>query len=329
MPTHDIIDNRERKLGEVHELRLLIGNTINRETLEQIAEGYRRLEMVADAAEAQAYPKRAESRQMAAETAGNIRGALEVMDQTEDLNEEAMYAIYGPQQESQTELWETDDRGALLDLNEAEEILRQLRSDDPAEDERIASLRDGIRSAKPSASPGTFVFCQAGRFQQLFLLGGEGEIVSRDVPRILAAIRCEPELPAAELPRDYNATVMRVKRRFIEEVKHRQSEREHSLSLTHGQRYVLRELRVLFGAAEDKEKREQINLLEKTFRAPLTTALKKELNGLRRNSIAGEDLLAKLIDLYLQHNLKDWIDRRQWQREELEIPRVVCSEALA
>ena len=99
---HDIIDNRSEKLADhinlildstekarfavgyfflsgfqsiakelqhVKELRLLIGNTTNRETLEQLAEGYRRLEQVADLAEAQTYPKRTESQQMGAETA--------------------------------------------------------------------------------------------------------------------------------------------------------------------------------------------------------------------------------------------------------------------
>lgn len=81
MPIHDIIDNRNEKLVDhinrilastaaarfavgyfflsgleslaerlagVKELRLLIGNTTNRETLEQLAEGYRRLELVAE-----------------------------------------------------------------------------------------------------------------------------------------------------------------------------------------------------------------------------------------------------------------------------------------
>jgi len=61
------------KLDGVKELRLLIGNTTNRETLEQLAEGYRWLELVKDAAEAQTYPRRAETRQMANETAENIR----------------------------------------------------------------------------------------------------------------------------------------------------------------------------------------------------------------------------------------------------------------
>src|SRR5216110_1109025 len=97
MPAHDIIDNRRQKLVDriqkilgtteaarfavgyfflsgleaiakplsaVKEVRLLIGNTTNRETLEQIAEGYRRLELVAEAADAQVYPKRSESKRM-------------------------------------------------------------------------------------------------------------------------------------------------------------------------------------------------------------------------------------------------------------------------
>jgi hypothetical protein len=117
MPAHDIIDNRKEilvdhinrilsstesarfavgyfflsgltsiadKLKDVEELRLLIGNTTNRETLEQLAEGYRRLELVKDVAEAQSYPKRTETRQIALETAENIRSSMELMDQMDE-----------------------------------------------------------------------------------------------------------------------------------------------------------------------------------------------------------------------------------------------------
>jgi hypothetical protein len=117
MPTHDIIDNRNEKLvdhinrilasteaarfavgyfflsglesiaerlGGVKELHLLIGNTTNSKTLEQLAEGYRRLELMAETAEAQSYPKRTEARQMASETAENIRSSMELMDQTDE-----------------------------------------------------------------------------------------------------------------------------------------------------------------------------------------------------------------------------------------------------
>jgi len=117
MPTHDIIDNRREKLVDhinrilgsteaarfavgyfflsgltslagkltgVKELRLLIGNTTNRDTLEQLAEGYHRLELVANAVEEQVYPKRAEVKRMAAETAENVRSGIALMDQTDE-----------------------------------------------------------------------------------------------------------------------------------------------------------------------------------------------------------------------------------------------------
>ena len=120
MATHDIIDNRSEKLVDhinqilgstdagrfavgyfflsglesiakslagVKELRLLIGNTTNRETLEQLAEGYRRLDLVSEDAEAQAYPKRTETKRMANETAENIRSTVELMDQTDEAEE--------------------------------------------------------------------------------------------------------------------------------------------------------------------------------------------------------------------------------------------------
>src|ERR1051326_6787115 len=120
MAAHDIIDNRREKLVQninrilgttecarfavgyfflsgleaiagslrnVKEVRLLIGNTTNRETLEQIAEGYRRLDLVADVAEEQVYAKRSDKQRIADETAGNIRNGIELMDQTDEAEE--------------------------------------------------------------------------------------------------------------------------------------------------------------------------------------------------------------------------------------------------
>lgn len=74
----------QEKLEGVKELRLLIGDTSNRETIEQMAEGYRRLEMVADVAEEQKYQKSAEARRMATHSARDVGSALEVMDQTDE-----------------------------------------------------------------------------------------------------------------------------------------------------------------------------------------------------------------------------------------------------
>ncbi|MDI6782475.1 MAG: helicase, partial [bacterium] len=152
--------------------------------------------------------------------------------------------------------------------------------------------------------------------------------ISRDIPRVLNAIKCGAELPGQKLPKGYNAAVMRVKRLFAEEVKHRQTQREHSLSLTQGQRYVLRELRLLFESVKDEEMKAQINIIEKAFRGTVTTAINRELNLLRRNGVTGEHLLRSLTSIYHQHNMRYWIDRQLSFFQEYPIPKIVCSEAL-
>jgi hypothetical protein len=75
-----------------------------------------------------------------------------------------MYAIYEAGGE-QLSLFEAEDTEEFVDLNEAEELLRTLAQENPAEFERIARLRDGIRSARCSSNRGLYVFCQAGRYQ--------------------------------------------------------------------------------------------------------------------------------------------------------------------
>ena len=250
-----------------------------------------------------------------------------ILDRTEQLNEEAMYAIY-EKKGGQLSLF-GDEEDEFVDLNEAEEILRQLKGEKPEEYERISNLRDGIRTAKPSTSKGLYVFCQAGNYQQLFHLDEAGNIITRDIPRILGTIKCGPALEGQKLPEGYNTVVMRVKRQFAEEFKHRQAEREHTLSLTQGQRYVLRELRVMFSTTEDENLKAQINILEKAFRGPVTMAVNKELNRVRRNGIMGQNLFEVLRDIYSQHNMREWLDRRNLQTEEQPIPRVICSESFS
>ncbi len=57
--------------------------------------------------------------------------------------------------------------------------------------------------------------------------------------------------------------------------------------------------------------------------------LARELNRVRRNGITGQALIKNLGELYYQHNMRDWIDRRGLQIEEQPTPVIVCSEGLA
>lgn len=248
-----------------------------------------------------------------------------ILDPSEQLNEEAMYAIYEMKGDYLAHL--EDEEEDIFDINEAEQMMRQLRSENPEEYERIASLRDGIRTARAADADGYFVFCQSGRYQQLIQLDDKGEIVTRDIPRILSAIKASPSTKSLPLPKQYNKTVTQIRQQFERELKQIESERKHRLTLTHGQRYVLRELRLQYELQKEEESKTEISALDKAFRGPLNRAIIKELNLLRRNGVTGEALLKNLIDIYYQHNLREFAEQRSVRLAEDTIPRIVCSEA--
>lgn len=253
-----------------------------------------------------------------------------ILDKGEQLNEDAMFAIYEKKQGGQLEMFQ-DSEEEFIDLNEAEEILRSMKRDNPNEFERIKGLRDGIRSSYAKMQGrGTYVFCQAGRFQQLMLFDEEGKTVSRDIPTVLSRIKSPKEEPTAMLPQGHNQAIMAAKRIFEEEVKHRNATQQHGLNLTVQQRYVLRELRALYSTTEDGDIHGQINLLEKAFKNPLTTAIKRQVNVLRRNGIVGMPLLRSLGDIYHEHRMKDFdqINGNNREAESENLPRIICSEAL-
>ena len=122
---------------------------------------------------------------------------------------------------------------------------------------------------------------------------------------------------------------MGVKRLFTQEIKDLQSERKHTLSLTQAQRYVLRELQLIFANTSDEDTSAQAGRLEQAFRGTITTAVNRELNLLRRNGVTGEALLKNLRDLYRQHNMKEWESRQQdVQLGNAAVPQIICSAAL-
>jgi superfamily II DNA or RNA helicase len=255
-----------------------------------------------------------------------------ILDKEEQVNVEAMYCIYD-KKEDQLSFFE-DDEGDFVDINEAEEMLRTLQSDDPDEFARIAALRDGIRSARAmfTGGGGRFVLCQAGKYQQLFLCDADGKIVSRDIPKALSRLKCSKNEPATMLPKDHNREVMKTLAMFSDEVRHRIAQQQFSLSLTVGQTYALRELRSFHATLDPEESgdlRAQIAILEESFKQPLTAAIKKQLNTIRRNALIGRLLFKTLSDLYHDHEMskRDFQLRHVNERESENLPRVICSEA--
>ncbi len=248
-----------------------------------------------------------------------------ILDSSEQLNETAMYSIYDARQVDDLE----EGSEEFMDLNEAEEYFRTMQHEQPEELERIKDLRDGVRSAWEESSGRVFVCCQADRYKQLFLADESGKIISRDLPYVLKTIAANRTKARADsLPSGYNSIVHKIKTLFAEEVKNLTVQREYTTKLTLAQRYVIRELQALFTRTDDEDRKAIINEVERAFRLTPTTAVAKELNALRRNSITGDQLLRELTLIYHNHRLSDRLMRSDNQDEVTQFPTIVCNEWL-
>ena len=247
-----------------------------------------------------------------------------ILDQSEQINDQALYAIY----QGQMGELEEESAGDLIDLTEAEEMLRQLKENDHAAFKRIAELRDGVRCGRQMAGQsGAVVLCRAGNFRQLYQVDAAGAVVTRDIGRILKLLQCEPDTPAAPVAVTHNGLASGVFDRFAQEVGARWSEQKHTVKLTVTQRYVVEQLRLLYAQSANTDIQRQITLVERAFVQPLTQAVKKELNLVKQRSLTGRELLAVLENIYVRHNLGAqtaslWFDDRP------PAPQVVCSESL-
>lgn len=242
-----------------------------------------------------------------------------ILDSTEQLNEEAMYAIY-EQDNAQLNLLE-DSQETGMSFVEAEEILRQIKRQDPEEYERITNLRDGIRVGIPADTEGTYIFCRLDSYQQLCLFDENGQLVTTDSSEILQQLQCDPELQGQQVPPEHNARVAKYQKDFVAQNRNRAvfSMRQ----LTPAQRYILKELRLLSSTSNDTT---VISKLDRAFCLSLTEAIKREINRLHRRKITGDELFTELTILYQRHNMADLEKHQHKSNAQSEsYAKVICS----
>ena len=69
----------------------------------------------------------------------------------------------------------------LFGMNEAEELIREIREKEPEYFDYIKNLPDGIRAAKNSNEPANFIFCEAGDYQKIFLADKNDNLIKTDI----------------------------------------------------------------------------------------------------------------------------------------------------
>ena len=261
-----------------------------------------------------------------AEIQSTIGEDAPVLHKSEKVNKEAMYAIY----HGDPSVLEEEPEADLFNLLEGEELMRQIQRTDPERFQQIATMPDGVRSAREAVGErGLFIFCQAGNYQRLYLVDQEGHRTA-DPQQAILAVRCEESEPTLVLPAGINERIAAVKRDFDAEVRARQSEIRHSVSSALGRDYVLSELRLIFKAEDDPAEKDRLALLAEIFTTvPLTNRAHRELNTLRRSNVSGQSLNSRLLRIVRDYDLQKAYEGMADRGEEtLSIPRIVCSEAL-
>ena len=244
-----------------------------------------------------------------------------ILESTEQLNENAMYAIYD-QDNAQLNLFE-DKEETGMSLIEAEEILRKIMREDSDEFERIANLRDGLRIGIPADEKGTYVFCRLGTYQQPCIFNADGELITKDPAEILQKLRCEPEFEGQKVPLGHNARVAKFQKDFATELQNRTA--ISGQKLTNAQKYIRRELRLISNSLEDTT---NISTLDQAFCLPLTETIKREINRLHREKVTGDALLTELAIIYQRYNMAE-LEQHQTQIEQIRETnaKVICSAA--
>ena len=246
----------------------------------------------------------------------------QILEETETLNESAIYAIY-EEKESELAAAEEGDE-TILDLVEAEAFFRRMREENPEEFERIQALRDGIRCARAGVGPAAIALCQAGSYLQFYRID-RNEVTPTDIETALKLLRCAPDTPGLPLPAGHNSRVSAILARFREDVERRQNQQHGAIKLRPGQNYVIRRLREIAAQSPDHAVRQFCDTLLPTIGGPLPAVLHQQLNTLRNLNLSNENLLRELKKLYLDYGL-DRIRPQNDRNEEDAVPCIITSE---
>lgn len=253
----------------------------------------------------------------------------QILDKSERLNEEALYAIY-VKREDRLDEWEKEFdplSQKLYGLTEAEALLNELRKERPEYFEKIADMQDGVRSAKAAEKRTNFVYCKMGNLDRLYLTDGDGKVVSKSESEALETIRSEEEELPLPLPKAYNDAVWGVFKQFRRLAEETRAKKATAASTLKPQvRYALTQLQSYYEKTEDPEAKEKVETFRRALKGPLPGMVLKHLGQIRRASLTGEELFERIRQIYWQYGLYRF--REEEGEEEEQVERLVCSMAL-
>jgi len=268
-----------------------------------------------------------------------------ILEPDEQLNPEAMYAIYEGDGKKLEAIEDELENAVDLEVQDAEDLMRRIQRQQPELFNRIVALPNAIRPAKrrpappraPPRGPALFFSGQAGDSQRLWLADAPGNTLPQDNHSALPAIACPPDEPRQALPPDYNALVSKLKARFEQEYQEYLAAGGTPQRLSPAQRWALEVIRDAYQRATGlpsarSDPRLSPDRLESLRRlwsvTPLDGRAEFALRGLRQQKLTPEETLERLKTLAFEHKLDALAAQRTETAEIPTEPIIICTEAL-
>ncbi|MGB7533717.1 MAG: helicase-related protein [Halobacteriota archaeon] len=249
-----------------------------------------------------------------------------ILDESERLNKEALYAIYD--QKDVDTLEEGMEEEEEFNLDEAELLIDRLAREDPRYLNIIKNLQPGTRSCKEGETyKGIVAYFRKGDVDGLYILNKEGEVIT-DIGRVISELRC-PEnenqiTMTREDKRSLSAGLRKLEAVFKKEYQSRvelESKKDPVINK------AIQKLAHFRKEMKNDEDLALIDEISKVLNRGIPDEALKNLRKLERAKVMGNEYLKGLVEIYNQYRMGDL---KSMEREEQEYKPVelVCCEVL-
>ena len=249
-----------------------------------------------------------------------------ILDESERLNKEALYAIYD--QKDVDKLEEGMEEEEEFNLDEAELLIDRLARENPPYLNIIKNLQPGTRSCKAGETyRGIFAYFRKGDVDGLYILNKEGEVIS-DFGRILSELRCPVNEKQISITREdkhsLSAGLRKLEAVFKKEYQSRvelESKKDQVIAK------VMQKLAHFGKEMKNDEDLALIDEISKVLNRGIPDEALKELRRLERAKVADNEYLKRLVEVYNQYRMGDLKSTERGEQEYKPV-ELVCCEVL-
>lgn len=249
-----------------------------------------------------------------------------ILKETENINEEDVYAIY----RNEESILDKEDENNPLEPSEFERIITDIQLKDPEFWERFKKVPDGIRSCGGGDSEigKVLLACESGslksgRIRKYYLIDTKRKVDSVSGNQALKLLRAEKGVRASGCPSNYSALVSKGWNVFLEEMEQIQAREITGPKKTSSQKWIIDRLMKISKLSEYEHRIQEIETLLKAFNLPIVLGkLNRELRKIQGITDDAE-ILARLGKLYQSFELQKEVEKEE---TESPPPRILYSK---